>query len=69
MGVHKDYQDGQLFSDLNHDEQREGYDSVDVSDHKRRVRRLIEDHLEQKRLQKELEDEFDGEFDWDDSGS
>ena len=37
----------------------------DNSDHKRQVRKMLEERLERKRLKEELEDELDGEFDWD----
>ncbi len=40
----------------------------DVTDHKREVKRMLEDKLERKRLKNELEDfdgELEGEFDWD----
>ena len=40
----------------------------EVSLHKKRVRRMLEDRLEQKRLKKELEDfegELEDDFDWD----
>jgi hypothetical protein len=33
--------------------------------HKRRVRKMIEDRLERKRLKDDLSDELDGDFDWD----
>jgi hypothetical protein len=39
-----------------------------VTEHKREVRRMLEDKLDQKRLKEELEDfdgELDGEFNWD----
>lgn len=60
MSLHKDYDDSQSFSDFNFDE------DVEELDHKKHVRRMLEDRLEKKRLREELEDELDGEFDWDD---
>jgi hypothetical protein len=39
-----------------------------VVEHRREVKRMLEDKLDQKRLKSELEDfdgELDGEFDWD----
>ena len=46
----------------------ERHDDPDIHAHKKRVRRLLEDRLEQKRLKEELDD-YDGEsedaFDWD----
>lgn len=63
MGLHHDYEDSQSFSEPGHDE-----DSDDL-DNKRRVRRLLEERLERKRLKEEFKDEFDesnDEFDWDD---
>ena len=43
------------------------YEKEDAQEltHKRHVRRLLEDKLEQRRLKEEF-DELDGEFDWDD---
>ena len=35
-------------------------------DHKKQVRRMLEERLERRRLEKELEDELDGDFNWDD---
>lgn len=65
MGLHEDYDDRHDCSDLNLDE-KEGYDQVDTPEHKRRMRRMIEDRLERKRLKEELQDELEAEFDWDD---
>ena len=59
MGLHKDFDDGQFFSDLNFDEETEDLDN------KKRVRRLLEERLDRKRLKEELDDELEGEFDWD----
>lgn len=60
MSLHKDYDENQSFSDFNYD------DDVDELNHKKQVRRMLEDRLERKRLKAELEDELDEEFDWDD---
>ncbi|GGI80675.1 PA3496 family putative envelope integrity protein [Legionella impletisoli] len=65
MGLHKGFEDSQLVSDLNYDEDLEGLDPIEDSEHKKRVRKMIEERLERKRLKEELEDELDGEFDWD----
>ncbi len=43
-------------------------DDSETVDHKRAVKRLLEEKLERKRLKDELEDfdgELEGEFDWD----
>lgn len=60
MSLHKDYDDSQSISDFSCDE------DIDELDNKKRVRRMIEDRLERKRLKDELEDELDNEFNWDD---
>ena len=60
MSLHKDYNDNQSFPDFNCDE------DVDELNHKKHVRRLLEDRLEKKRLKEELDDELEGEFHWDD---
>lgn len=60
MSLHKDYDDNKSFSDFNYDEETEDLD------HKKQVRRMLEDRLERKRLKEELEDELNAEFDWDD---
>ncbi|TAL61788.1 MAG: hypothetical protein EPN84_07390 [Legionella sp.] len=62
MGLHKDPDDEHLFNDFNFD------DGVEDIDHKKKVRRLLEEKLEKKRLREEFMDDFDelgGEFDWD----
>jgi hypothetical protein len=60
MSLHKDYDDdSHYFSDHAMETDKE-----ELS-HKRRVRKLLEDRLERKRLKEEI-DELDGEFDWDD---
>lgn len=61
MGLHKDYDENKSFSDFNYEENDE-----ETLNHKKQVRRLLEERLERKRLKAELEDELDGEFDWDD---
>ncbi|KTC79288.1 hypothetical protein OQJ13_15260 [Legionella sp. PATHC035] len=61
MGLHEDYDD-QSFSDYNYD------DDIDSSDHRKNVRRMLEEKLERKRLKEEFKDDFDelsGDFDWD----
>lgn len=65
MGLLNDYDDGQSFSDLNYDEEIGDLSDIEDLDHKKRVRRMIEERLERKRLKEELDDELDGEFDWD----
>ena len=61
MGYYREFEkdDEQYFTEQEYDEE-----IVDEPD-KRRVRRMLEDRLERKRLRQEI-DEFDGEFDWDD---
>lgn len=61
MGLHEEYDD-QSFSDYNYD------DDMDDMTHKKRIKRMLEDRLERKRLRDEFKDDFDelsGEFDWD----
>lgn len=61
MGLHEEYDD-QSFSDYNYD------DDIDDMTQKKRVKRMLEDRLERKRLRDEFKDDFDelsGEFDWD----
>ncbi|HRD68761.1 MAG TPA: hypothetical protein PK657_01320 [Legionella sp.] len=61
MALNEDYED-QSFSDFNYDE------DMDEIGHKKRIKRLLEDRLERKRLKDEFRDDFDevnGEFDWD----
>lgn len=60
MGLHKDSDDNQSFSDFSFDE------DPDELNHKKRVRQMLEERLERKRLKEELDDELEGEFDWDD---
>ncbi|KTD21555.1 hypothetical protein [Legionella londiniensis] len=63
MGLYNEYEEYQS-SDLNY-ENNEDIEHFDESEHKKRIRRLLEEKLERKRLREELEDELDGEFDWD----
>lgn len=60
MGLHKEYDDNRNFSDFNYDEDPEELN------HRKEVRRMLEDRLERKRLKQELEDDFTDEFSWDD---
>lgn len=60
VDLHEDYDD-QSFSDFNYE------DEPDVA-HRKNVRRMLEERLEQKRLRDEFKDDFEelsGEFDWD----
>jgi hypothetical protein len=61
MGYYREHEkdDEQYFTEQEYDEE-----IVDMPD-KKRVRRLLEEKLERKRLRQEI-DELDGEFDWDD---
>ncbi len=56
------YSDDQNFSDFDY------HEDAQASPHKKRVRQMLEDRLDRKRLKEELDD-FDGEledkFDWD----
>lgn len=65
MSLHKDYDESQSFSDFNYDDELDEVNPEELN-HKKHVRRMLEERLERKRLKEELEDEFDGEFDWDD---
>lgn len=58
MSLNKDYDETQYFNDFT----PEG--TVEELSHKKRVRKMLEDRLERKRLKEEF-DELDGEFDWD----
>lgn len=62
MSLYKDYNDNQSFPDFNCDESED----IEELNHKKQVRRMLEDRLERKRLKAELEDELEGEFHWDD---
>ena len=61
MGLHKKpYDEQNIFADIPIEDQ-------DDLEHKQKVRRMIEEKLERKRLQKEELDEWDeDEFDWSD---
>lgn len=61
MSLHED-RDPHFLSDYNFDEEIEDLPK------KKRVKRMLEDRLERKRLRDEFKDDFDelsGEFDWD----
>lgn len=63
MSLHED-SDDYLFSDHNYDE----VDDLNELDQKKKVKRLLDERLERKRLKDEFKDDFDeinGEFDWD----
>ncbi|CEK10953.1 PA3496 family putative envelope integrity protein [Legionella hackeliae] len=60
MGFPREYEESNSFADYSYEEEK-----VENLDHKKRVRKMLEDRLERKRLREELEDELDGEFDWD----
>jgi len=66
MGLHKGFDESQDFSDLNLDDEMENLEPIKDDEQRAKIRKIIEDRLEQKRLKEELGDEFDGEFDWDD---
>ncbi|MDP1604198.1 MAG: hypothetical protein Q8M03_13140 [Legionella sp.] len=57
MGLHREYDENKSFSDFSMEE-----DGDELS-HKKRVRKLLEEKLERKRLKEEF-DELDGDFDW-----
>ena len=59
MSSHKEYNDHRLFSEVNHDDQ-------ETMKHRKRVRQMLEDRIDRKRLKEELDDELEGEFDWKD---
>jgi hypothetical protein len=62
MALHEDSEE-QSFSEFNYD------DEVDDLSQRKKVKRMLEDRLERKRLKDEFKDDFDelnGEFDWDD---
>lgn len=61
MSLHEDHYN-QIFSEFNFDEE------VEDLPKRKRVRKMLEDRLERKRLKDEFKDDFDelsGEFDWD----
>lgn len=59
MSSHNEYNDHRLFSEVNEDDQ-------ETMKHKKRVRQMLEDRIDRKRLKEELDDELEGEFDWKD---
>ncbi len=64
MGLHKDkdYRDDYNLNEVDRDEDPE------VRHHRKRVRQMLEERLERKRLREELDDFdtlFEDEFDWD----
>lgn len=64
MALHED--SDYSFSDYNYDDEK---DDLHQLDQKKKVKRLLEEQLERKRLKDEFKDDFDelsGEFDWDD---
>lgn len=64
MSLHED-SDDYSFSDYNYDE----LDDREHLDEKKKVKRLLDERLERKRLKDECKDEFDelnGDFNWDD---
>lgn len=58
MSLHRESDDNYSFSEYTMDE------DVEELSHKKRVRKMLEDRLERRRLKEEF-DELDGEFDWD----
>ena len=61
MGLQEEYEE-RTHKDYNYKEELESLP------HKKRVKRMLEDRLERKRLRDEFKDDFDeylGEFDWD----
>ena len=60
MGLRREYDEEQNYNDFS----QESEDDPEELSHKRRVRKMIEERLERKRLKEEF-DEFDGDFDWD----
>ena len=63
MALHEEH-DEQFFRDENLGDDYQGSEE----DNKKRVKRLLEEHLENKRLRDECKDGYDeliGEFDWD----
>ncbi len=62
MSLHKNHDNNQYGMDLSHE------DDKDELSHKKHIRQMLENRLEQKRLKEELEyfdGELDAEFDWD----
>lgn len=61
VALHEEH-DEYFSSDFNYEQ------SIEDLPKKKRIRKLLEDRLERKRLKAEFEDDFDelsGEFDWD----
>lgn len=58
MSLNHDYEDYLSSSDYEHQESPEGIE------HRRHIRRLLEDRLERKHLREALSDDFEDEFDW-----
>lgn len=61
MGLQKDYDEMEFFTDFS-------FENEENMSHKKRIRRLLEDKLEKKRLRDEF-DELDGEFYWEELNS
>ena len=62
MSLHRNYDDVRSCIDMSQDDDKEALS------HKKHVRQMLENRLEQKRLKEELEyfdGELDAEFDWD----
>ncbi|KTC67908.1 hypothetical protein Lbir_2510 [Legionella birminghamensis] len=59
MGLRNEHDDGHSFNDYEYTHEDE-----EQLSHKKRIRKLLEDRLEKKRLREEI-DELDGDFDWD----
>ena len=61
MSLHKNHDESRSFIDFHHED-----DKKELS-HRKHIRQMLENRLEQKRLKEELEyfdGELDGEFDW-----
>lgn len=58
MRQHHIDDDMQNYTDFDYEEDEESLN------HKRQVRRMLEDKLEKKRLKAEINDDFEDEFDW-----
>ena len=61
MSLHKNHDEGRSYIDWSRE------DGKDELSHKKHIRQMLENRLEQKRLKEELEyfdGELDGEFDW-----
>lgn len=61
MSFPREYEEGEgsSFSEQTYEEE-----DLDELSHKKRIRKMLEDRLERKRLKEEF-DELDGEFNWD----